>query len=922
MPCKTISADQQIVDDDDLELESALEEQAADTTVDAAALEAELAGKSGLKTLRAKLKASAVNYGSQGLPFLAAVQLDLERREPIGLQELFLAWLDKGNKKWLNPYEGLKKLNEILFKYRGNSAVLKPFVTLLQELAAAGISPASFVTYVILPRMQEDYHWKKWPDNHLEALQIIAGVILSAKDQPPFDREHLGSPRFRLSKDVVLVRYIGRPLAQHRLSELRDRQLLEAYQQAWQNISLNNSLSVYFMRRNVLHFIYAMSGRIDLIQLAALIGQLPYIEQAFAGAFPQDAAKSAKIEAKIEEVNLFDYDIGSALRARRRQGYHGLDFIVEINAYLDIVKGLLEKPTGVYLCAYYARLLRRYKDPVLAGAISRLVRVIDDQGGMYIYKWHTRKLLEKTKTEMPAYIDFIEANAGCDPEYPHIYMLFRDEETARETQDVLNDAERLGLRHIFTGDKNEIISYKDLLKAFMQEHPEYTALITDYKQQLLAGQDRHWTAEYTKQLDSLSPDQGALHLPLLRLVIRGIGTGFAHTSKSASFTQLFNNYAVVQTQRNPAARVKFTMPVKQIGRASADKEALARQQVNLGLIWKIWQALHLAEPAAVNNVLSYINKWSLALEEPREKTFAEKVALEKKLQETADEDTRKNLEKDLAQNNRIIGALAQKKQQYAVIMQEFERLNNEQKFITALILAGALGKNDRDFAALALKLLLVRYSGEESVSSRLNFLKEDISVDVLTYPQFTYLLNLLDTLYFTLRQDAKIQAALATDTVLQKILQPYLVTKKKQVTGDALDSAAKKMAEYAALQAERAKWQGTLDKLENKSGAYFHQLEIQTSKAFIDAYYGDMGGICLSAQPQLILKPAFFVQRLVDHTDQEIIGIAALYLSSQGFSSSQTQAQHFWQAFAFNPLKSFLEHCTLEQQLYLYLQYR
>jgi hypothetical protein len=197
-----------------------------------------------------------------------------------------------------------------------------------------------------------------------------------------------------------------------------------------------------------------------------------------------------------------------------------------------------------------------------------------------------------------------------------------------------------------------------------------------------------------------------------------------------------------------------------------------------------------------------------------------------------------------------------------------------------------------------------------------------MSVDVLTYAQLTYLLNLLETLVFVLGEDKKIKNLIEKDTVLQKILKPYFVTKQKKVTPDALDAAVKKMLEYPAMQAERAKWQGILDKLETKAENYFHQMELYLSKTFMDSYYGDMGGICLSGQPEQIRKSGFFVQRLVDQTDKEIVGMSVLFLSPAGFSSTQIQAKYYWQAFAFNPLHSVLSHCTLAQQQYLYLQYR
>jgi hypothetical protein len=78
---------------------------------------------------------------------------------------------------------------------------------------------------------------------------------------------------------VVLVRYVGCPIAPNPLARLGDADALGAYTKARQKISLSNSLGVHFMRQNILHFIYAMSGKINLIQL-------PEIESTFASAFP------------------------------------------------------------------------------------------------------------------------------------------------------------------------------------------------------------------------------------------------------------------------------------------------------------------------------------------------------------------------------------------------------------------------------------------------------------------------------------------------------------------------------------------------------------------------------------------------------------------------------------------------------------
>jgi len=881
-------------------------------------LNEELPGVLKSKSFRAKIESSKSSR-SAVMPFLAAVNIDMKRRKPIGLFELFSVWLELGNKYWLNPMDkekGLGVLEEILFKFQGDVQILSPFIKIMTDVAKNRISPRSFVEYVMLPRMYQDNNWRKWHESHLEALGIIADLINSIKEKPPFNREHLGSGKTRLARDVVLVRYIGRPLAQFQLTQLRDSTMLDSYISEWQKISLQDPLCLYFMRNNALHFLYAMSGKIDLIQLIAIIEQLPAIERAFT-----DLPRTSKLE-NIKSMNLYDYDIENALLARRQRGFHSLDFTIEIKAYFNIVKALLKKLTGVYLCAHYAGLLKRYKDPDIAENISRLVRIVNDRGGMHIYKWHTKKLLAKNKNNMQLYLDHIEENNGCDPEYPRVDLIFRDEEMERENLGIVNAIAQFNLGRHFSGKGKHLVSYKQLISAYIEEHPDSESLITDFQQQLLAGLDRQWTAENLRQLDSLSTPDKNLHLPLMRSIIRGIGSIYCPPNKSSGFIELFDKYSAAHSLLNINARTNFVMPVKELYSGSTDQDTAARENINLASVEKVWDSLSNSDPVSINSTLSYINKWNMELDEPLEKAFNEKVTLEEILKEPAEEEIIKKTEKDIEKQDKTISALRKKKQQYTAIMDEFNSLNDGQKFILSLILAGTAGRNDGEYSDFVCRLFLQQYKELDIIAGRLNFLRDDISVDVLSYRQFVYLLNLLETLFFALSEDKNIVDLLEKDTVLQNLLEPYLITKKKEITLDSLDAAAKRMTDYASMQAERAKWQGILDKMEQKDEKYFHNMEIYTSKSFMDSYYGDMGGICLSGHPQQILRPGFFIQRLADNTEKQIIGMSILYLSNGGYNSLGSKAKNFWQAFAFNPLYSILSHYSEEQQLFLYLQFR
>ncbi|MDR0472690.1 MAG: hypothetical protein LBH43_03320 [Treponema sp.] len=910
----------------DAELDNAYDEQPAGEITNTASLDDSLPEILKTKEFRAKIESSKANK-SAVIPFLAAVEADLNRQQPAGLFYLFDAWLEFGNKYWLNPMDkenGLGALAETLFKYQGGFKELSAIIQLLTQAARNGVSPRSFAEYVILPRMRHDYNWRKWQGNHLEALQIIASLIYSVKDRPPFNQEHLGSGKTSLARDVVLVKYIGRPLAQFKLQDLRESAVLEKYISAWQKITLKDSLILYYIRSNIMHFIYIMSGKIDLIQLTAIIEQLPMIEHSLSAVVRKGLLKIENIEL----VCLYDYDIENAMHERKRRGFHSIDFVTEIKAYLGIIQTLLEKASGVHLCSYYTGLLKRYKDPHIAETISRLAHIIHYRSGMHVYKWHTKKLLTMPRNRMKAYLDLISAHHGCDPEYPQIRLLFRDEEQAHQVFEMEDILTHLGLEQYFSETGAGKASFKQALNAYIQEHPETGNVVADYQQQLLEGSEHQWTADFIQQLDNISDPDKRLHLHLLLLhsVIRGIGTGYSLSRKSSSFTELFAEYGSVKAQTKINVKTGFIMPVIPFFNSSADHDTLARKEVNLVPVEKAWDVLCNTETLNTGNTLTYINKWNMELDKPLENAFNEKIVLEKTLNETSnetyDEEISKKTKKNIAKQDKTIDTLQQKKQNYDVLMSGFDMLNDKQQFVLALLLAGTAGKSDDEFTAYAAGLLLQRYKHLESISSRLSFLQDDISVDVLSYQQFDYLLNLLETLFFTLREDREIISLLKTDTVLQEMLSPYLITKKKKVTLDALDAAAKKMTGYAGMQAERAKWQGILNKMEQKDEKYFHNMEIYTSKTFMDSFYGDMGGICLSRYPQQILHPGFFVQRLTDNTEKQIVGMSILCLSNGGFHSPEVSARNYFQVFAFNPLASLLKHFSEEQQLYLYLQFR
>jgi hypothetical protein len=239
---------------------------------------------------------------------------------------------------------------------------------------------------------------------------------------------------------------------------------------------------------------------------------------------------------------------------------------------------------------------------------------------MHIYKWHTIKLKKKKKRDMLPYLEYIEENHGCDPEYPQIDLIFRDEEQARENMEFADFIADLGQERQLTGSNN--VSCKQLLNEYIQEHPDTAELITDYQQQVISGVDRKWSIDYIQQLDRLD-----IHRLLLRSVIRGIGTMFSMPGKSSGFNEWFIKYGRTQLQMSINIKTSFIMPVKQIVNSSVDQDTIARKQINLLPVEKAWISLCNSDPLNTGNVLPFINKWTIELNEPLENGFNEKISL-------------------------------------------------------------------------------------------------------------------------------------------------------------------------------------------------------------------------------------------------------------------------------------------------------
>ena len=874
--------------------------------------------------------------------FLSAVELDLLRHpdEKLNLQPLFEASCRNGSVSWLNPVDSIRKLDQILEKFacmgKDRGSVLTPLIVLLTELAGRGINPRAFLDYVILPRISEDNDWRKWNERHMEALKIIADFLVSMKRDAPFNREHLGTGKTKLVRDIVLVKYVGKPLAAFPLIELRDKDLLERYRAAWQRLRIDNAFTILFMKTNILHFMYTMSGRIDFIQLVAIIENMPEIEEGFRENFPDSCFN---IDVTRIDMNLYDYDMSKAVYDRRQKGFTSYDFVVEIKSYLSIILALLGTGSGIYLCGYFARRLSAAKNPDTARLFERLIRTVRDDGGKTVYTWHARRMLAFPGAQRDAYIDMVQANNGKDPAYPDPDMYFNGAElgsydlSAFET--MLNT---LGLaREDFDSgvippaeeQKQSPVSipYHAWIKAYTNRYPERKRDIDRYREEVARGSDRTWDRNRVDEIDSIGLP---LHGPLLQSVIPGLSGGMARHGtvlKSGSFRELMARYGEVASVKSFSVSHDFSIPLRDFESFDRFRNAEIRKQVNTAIINQVWRYVEDTSIPSAANVTYYVNGEFVKIREPLAERQQDVLKIKDALSKMNDSASgRAELEKKASSVEKAVLHMKRQTEEFESLLREIEFMSEREKILSALIVAARLTEPGDDFAVYTIRLLIERYAGDMTLRGRLNHLRADVAIDLIHLRQLEMLVETIDGLARLVAADRDFDKAFNSDAdraaTLNELLGPFILLKTRKLSMEALDAAVRRLTGFAKLTAERARWQELHESFQNRDTRYFEPFRIYPSRAIIDAYYGDMGSICLSGIPEAINDPSLHVIRLASDSELKIKGIALMYRSAQGLSTYMKKAGPFWHSFAYNPLPSFLHHLTRRQQLYLYLNYR
>lgn len=857
---------------------------------------------------------------TQSRPFLAGVELDIKRKHENALliEDLFIEWCKNGNKTWLSPLEIIAKYDEALLLYNGKRNAIAPFIENLISLSKEGISPHAFLRYVQNPRMGMDFNWRDWVTKHLNSLRLIANILLELKKNSPFDRDRIGTERMQLARDIVIVKYAGKPLARFGEDVLKSGAAIGIYKDSWSKLRFDNTAFIAFLKRNILPILFSLSGKVDLPHINRILILLPELEALFQENFREGYLDSIS----KDPPGIYGKDFDKGFEERRNKGYKYYDFIVETESFIKILSALLKTQSGYFLLPWIVRLMIGKKDSHLAGKISELIDVLDDTGGNHSYTWHIRKLLAQSQERRDSYIEIVRANNGADPDYPNIQRLFEHPGQTYENSYLIELAGRLGISLSEFGPRGTEFSFKDLMNAYIKKNPDSEKILFQFREDTLRGLDKEWGLQTLSSFDSLGD---SVHPLFLRSVIRGLGSNFFSSLKSSSFSNLFKSFTILK--KNPfAIKQDFKIPFYEVKNIDKFKAEEISKKVNRKLILDALFPFLDYLPVTADNFIPFINAESISLRDSELiKTDALKnLELELKnleKEEKKEASTLKEKESQLKKMEKSLLFIREKRSHYEEIISNFHRLGDDEKFLVVLLISGFITEIGTELYKFTVHLLLTRYEKEARLKEQLDYLKQDIVAETLNYSQVSFFLSTIELCRNLLQIDKSLEKIQKdTDHRLHDLLRPYIITKNKKLSSESIDAAINKLTSLGKLTSEKSKWLDILENTERKLKEKFSSFNIFLSKTSLDAYYGDMGGICLANYPGEIIKDGFFVNRLIQKEEEMIVGISIAILSNAGIPSLDIKS--YWAAFAFNPLASLINSFSYRNQLYIYLQFR
>ncbi len=535
--------------------------------------------------------------------------------------------------------------------------------------------------------------------------------------------------------------------------------------------------------------------------------------------------------------------------------------------------------------------------------------------------WHIRKLIHFSSTARKEYIQFIIDHNGIDPDYPDIRLAFTHPDESSDSNYLLSVAKSLKIPVEKLGYPKTPLHYKSILNYYFETRPQEKEIFLDFKKEVSDGKDRFWKIDQLKTWDSLGD---ILHPLLMKSVIRGLGTNFSQGIKSNNLRGLFKEYFI--PRENPFAIVnEFEMSEKELPTVDKFQVEEIKKKVNMSLIHSVLNPFLREEMVNVDGFIPFINRELMQIIQSLEQKQNEKFSIEEEIRKQQEsgsiELTEKSLQDSVKKIDKALQHIGEKKTYFEEVLESYPRLQEQEKFVALLVICGYISETGTDLYNYCIFVILNRYIKEERLKEQWEFLREDIVLETLSLDQFGYLLNCIDLCKSLIQNDELIvQITKENDHKLHKLLKPYIITKNKKLTLDAIDAAIHKICSLGKLHSEKSKWIDILENSKMNLSKKLKPYKLYISKTSVDAYYGDMGGICLSAFPAEVQKDGFYVTRLIEKEEQMVVGMSLVVFTKSAIPSLNIRG--YWAAFAFNPLSSLLSQLSYRNQLYLYLQYR
>jgi len=842
----------------------------------------------------------------QILPFRALAEIDEDRKDKIGLKELFLSYCENCNYSWLSPGKPFGVLEETLRKFQGDRKVLIPIVSLLTEISRSSLSPAAFLRYVILPRLKWDQNWRNWEKNHYSHFREIQRILLEIQKCPQFEKQTIGGESMHLARDIVLVKYIGLPLANLEPKIVSNLDFSQNYISHWSEIQFQNILFFQLLKQSILPFLFHFSGKLEGFQIFAILENLPQLEKTLQEFYPD----SIYNWQYLPNFFLYERNFHHGKEERLQKGFKILDFFTEIKGYLIALRKALETRAGVSLAEYITKQIIWRKNPKLPEQLCELILLLPNQGGLHAYKWHVRRMTKVNSKERETFLSQVQSNNGFHPEFRPPFWFYEREGKEFDEEELEDLGRELGLDEFMDSQKNSL-SPRILLQAYYSKNPENKELLETVRKAILEAKDRELTQDMISKVDEI---HSKMHRLLLRTTIRGIAKYFS-SWKSDSFKELWDTYRPVHSQPNISLSYNFRM----MDTTSADSDRLLeekiRKSIHLDLFSLILQYLDSKTESSFSEFTAILGEELITLRRAREN-------IEERMQSILSEETETNSHK-LSSLEKSLKAMDSKKESILQILENSSDWSLEMKVVTAIFYASHNWEVATPGMGNVYTMILSFLKNQEEIQNRLYDLLSDIHIKNLQFYQVEALYSFLSFVSLSFQNLPNVQKLWEEKEYHKfsnffEILSKYSSIKRNNIQASALDACLKKLFQLGKISREKSKWLDFIKKSESEPTYKYYT--ITSNKGFIDAYFGDMGGICLSYWPRNILRPNLTNFRMVDLNENRIIGMFLLAHSKEQIKSRKIT--DFYSAFAINPLFSALLKWSTKEKVFFYLNVR